>query len=285
MVTVQPAFYELGDNYIKFGDGAQALVKCAEFKPNTDACIRIAPVTHTYTSAGTYIAKQVPTDTQTGKDDYVYASATVTATTNAGSFSATPTTGAAPLKVQFTSIYYATHDSSESQYYVNFGDGTKDLEKITCIKSNGAADLSSYRCLQWGVSHVYNSGTYKAELIKKVGSKATVLSTLPIVVSGSNAGDVQTKSFSATPTTGAAPLTVSFKVPYRSAGGDYFSFGDGTTGCAVPGTTNDYMTGCGVPINTTFTHTYTQPGTYKVIHSRLGPSTILGTATITVGQN
>lgn len=199
-------------------------------------------------------------------------------------FSATPTTGVAPLKVQFTSIYYATHDASETQHYVRFGDESKDLGRITCIKSNGS-DLGSSRCLQWGVSHVYNTGTYTAELIRKVGSQATVLSTLPIVVSGSDAGDTQVKSFSATPTTGVAPLTVSFKVPYRSAGGDYFSFGDGTTGCAVPGTTNDYMTGCGVPINQTFTHTYTQPGTYKVTHSRLGPSTILGTATIAVGQS
>ncbi len=201
-------------------------------------------------------------------------------------FSATPTTGVAPLKVQFTSIYYSTHDASESQYYVNFGDGTKDLERITCIKSNNASDLGSYRCLQWGVSHVYNSGTYTAELIKKVGSQATVLSTLPIVVSGdTQTNNPSTTSFSATPTTGVAPLTISFKVPYRSAGGDYFSFGDGTTGCAVPGTTNDYMTGCLVPINQTFTHTYTQPGTYTVVHSRLGPSTVLGTATITVAQN
>jgi len=74
-VTIQPNFYELGDNYILFGDGTSALVTCAEFKPRTDACVRITPVTHTYTRPATYTLKQVSTPSD--QDGYAYATASV----------------------------------------------------------------------------------------------------------------------------------------------------------------------------------------------------------------
>lgn len=88
----------------------------------------------------------------------------------------------------------------------------------------------------------------------------------------------------ATPTSGPAPLTVTFIAPL-SAGGDYVYFGDGADGCSIPGVTNDGMIGCSVPSGKTFTHTYTKPGVYKATVSRLLPSTILATATITVTGN
>ena len=91
----------------------------------------------------------------------------------------------------------------------------------------------------------------------------------------------QDNTLSVSPTSGAAPLTVTFTAP-PSAGGDYVNFGDGTDGCSVPGVTNDGMTGCSVPTDRPITHTYSQPGTYHIIVSRLLPSTVLGTATITV---
>ncbi|HEY5383015.1 MAG TPA: hypothetical protein VIJ88_00465, partial [Candidatus Paceibacterota bacterium] len=88
----------------------------------------------------------------------------------------------------------------------------------------------------------------------------------------------------ATPTTGTVPLTVTFVAP-PSAGGDYVYFGDGADGCSIAGVTNDGMTGCSVPSGMTFTHTYNKSGIYKAIVSRLLPSTILASATITVSDS
>ncbi len=93
-----------------------------------------------------------------------------------------------------------------------------------------------------------------------------------------------TTSFSATPTSGSAPLTVTFKISTASAGGDNFDFGDGFNACSIQGAVMDEG-GCTAPISTPFTHTYTKPGTYKVTHSRSLPSTILGTSLITVTDN
>ena len=93
-------------------------------------------------------------------------------------------------------------------------------------------------------------------------------------------------SFTATPTSGGTPLTVTFRVPTMSAGGDYFDFGDGTDGCSVAGARRDQEGGgCLVPINAPFTHTYERSGTYTVLHSRRMPSSALGTATIVVTGN
>ena len=91
-----------------------------------------------------------------------------------------------------------------------------------------------------------------------------------------------TNTLSATPTSGAAPLTVTFVFP-GSAGGDYVGFGDGTDACSISGAARDVEMGtCSAPSGVPVTHTYTLPGTYHVSVSRNLPSTILGTATITV---
>lgn len=87
----------------------------------------------------------------------------------------------------------------------------------------------------------------------------------------------------ATPTTGAAPLTVTFIAP-PSAGGDYIYFGDGADGCNVPGVVRDEM-GCSVPSGTPITHTYTKSGVYQASVGRHLPSTTLASATITVTDN
>ena len=82
-------------------------------------------------------------------------------------------------------------------------------------------------------------------------------------------------------TSGTAPFTVTFSIK-QSAGGQYIDFGDGTTGCDISNADD-----CIVPAYPqTFTHTYTNVGTYTVTASRHLPSITLGTATINVnGSN
>jgi len=85
---------------------------------------------------------------------------------NTDIFNASVTRGSAPLRVQFTSPYHATNDSTEPQHYVDFGDGTS-RERITCVSSTGN-DLGSYHCSRWGVNHTYTTnGTYTATLIRE----------------------------------------------------------------------------------------------------------------------
>jgi hypothetical protein len=112
-------------------------------------------------------------------------------------------------------------------------------------------------------------------------STAQQTTTIQAEANAYGVSTANTSGLSASPTSGPAPLTVTFVAP-PSAGGDYVYFGDGADGCSVPGVTNDGMTGCSVPSGVSFTHTYTQPGVYTMSVSRLLPSTTLGTATITV---
>ena len=46
----------LGTIWIDFGDGSKELVSCKKSKPDTDGCSELGPVTHTYTTPGTYLA-------------------------------------------------------------------------------------------------------------------------------------------------------------------------------------------------------------------------------------
>ncbi len=85
----------------------------------------------------------------------------------------------------------------------------------------------------------------------------------------------QKPAFTATPTSGRAPLTVSFYVN----DGDTIDFGDGATGCSV---STDPLN-CFVP--SSFMHTYNTPGTYTVTVGALTPARTIGTATITVTGN
>jgi formylglycine-generating enzyme required for sulfatase activity len=99
------------------------------------------------------------------------------------SFVATPTSGSAPLTVSFTNnSTYAT------SYAWTFGDGT----------SSTAANPPA---------KVYLGGTYTVSLTA-TGPGGTSTTQQQIVVSGGNAAPVA--SFTATPTSGSAPLTVQF---------------------------------------------------------------------------
>ena len=148
-------------------------------------------------------------------------------------FSADPQSGAAPLSVAFT-----TSDSivSTPSYSVDFGDGaTGMMMKGSCIAITAiVGGQGGIRC-SYSVSHTYAStGTYTAQLIKdacggntQCESPSQIVGTTRITV-----GSVTSASFSASPISGTAPLTVQFTstAPQGSDIGRTVDFGDGSSG-------------------------------------------------------
>jgi formylglycine-generating enzyme required for sulfatase activity len=109
--------------------------------------------------------------------------ATVALPTPIAAFTATPTTGAAPLVVSFANTsQYAT------SYAWDFGDGTTST-------------------LATPPSKTYVGGTYTV-MLTATGPSGTASAQQQIVVTG--ASDVPVASFTATPTSGSAPLVVQF---------------------------------------------------------------------------
>ena len=182
---------------------------------------------HTYNAAGTYTASL--TVTGAGGSDTASATITVNAPAPLASFSASPTSGFAPLSVSFTDASSGTITA----WAWAFGDG-------------GTSSASN-------PNHTYTSaGTY----------------TVSLTVSGPGGSDTQaqpglitvatpppTAAFGATPTSGAAPLAVSFTdLSSGSITSRSWSFGDG-------GTSNAQNP----------SHTYTADGTYTVSLTVTGP--------------
>jgi len=212
-----------------FGDGSQPLV--ADNNAN---------VGHQFPGPGTYTV----TLTATGLSGITNsASQTLTIQPPAISISATPTTGAAPLKVQFTA---ANSGGAVTSWSWNFGDGA------TCILQNPSI---------W----YYNPGKYTATLSATgPGGSSTASATITVTAPP----QAPAISISATPTSGAAPLNVQFTG--ANSGGPVTSwswnFGGGSTSALQNPT-----------------HAYTTPGMYSVILSATGPGgSNTASATITV---
>lgn len=52
-------FLGLGNYWVEFGDGTRADTTCAQWKPETDACLKMDTITHTYSAPGTYTATYI----------------------------------------------------------------------------------------------------------------------------------------------------------------------------------------------------------------------------------
>ena len=120
------------------------------------------------------------------------------------SFIATPTSGTAPLQVRFTD----TSTGSPTSWSWNFGDGSTSTLQHP--------------------SHVYaSSGTYTARLTVSKSGVASSTTTRTITVANTNSLGA---SFTASPTSGAAPLTVQFRDTSTGSPTSWsWNFGDGTT--------------------------------------------------------
>ncbi len=235
---------------------------------------------HTYATAGTY----APTFTVTnGNGQSASASATVViGSTNAGTLSASPTSGTAPLGVHFATTNMTQSPSTIHDWYtVDFGDGTSgdlalpSFTSTTCIGSIGCVD------------HTYaQSGTYTAHIVHHpdpaaycpttngtyCGSTLTFNTVTITVTAGQTSG-----TFSASPTSGFAPLTVAFSVGLISFTG--IDFGDGQN-IQAP-----LFGMCSSAPCWTTNHTYAFSGAYtaKLINGYSnGQPQIVGTAAINV---
>jgi len=189
---------------------------------------------HTYTAAGTYTVT-LAVSGPGGSDAISYANYITVYTPVAAAFTAAPTSGPIPLEVTFTNA--SSGDYTDSLW--EFGDGlTSTLESPT---------------------HTYTAaGTYTVTLtVNGPGGTAAISQTH--YITGYTPVEA---AFTAAPTSGFAPLTVTFT---NTSSGDYttslWEFGDGLTSTLESPT-----------------HTYTTIGTHGVTLTVSGPG---GTDTLT----
>ncbi len=192
--------------------------------------------THTYELPGTYIVHLTVTDdngvTDTASQTVQVSATPVSNNSPTASFTASLTSGQAPLAVSFSASGSSDSDGSIASYAWTFGDGGS---------SSGVT-----------ASHTYdNTGTYTARLTVTDDDGATDTSTRSIQVSATPvSNNSPTASFTASLTTGQTPLAVSFSASGSSdSDGSIASyawtFGDGGSSSGV-----------------TASHTYNSTGTY-----------------------
>jgi len=163
--------------------------------------------TYTYSKPGTYTVKETVSNAA-GKDTEIKTNyITVTAPLKApvAALSASPTSGNAPLKVQFTD----KSTNSPTSWKWSFGDGTYSTEK--------------------NPAHTYSkTGKYTVTLtVKNAAGSNTVTKSSYISVAAPP--KVPVAAFSAFPTSGKTPLKVQFTDKSTNSPTSWkWSFGDGT---------------------------------------------------------
>ncbi len=264
--------------FLDFGDGTSAY--------SVYASSYASYVQHTYSSTGTYTAKLIrntsscvasggntlTTYCSLNPQDIIAATTITVGGSGSGTFSAYPSSGSAPLSVNFSGTVWS------AGYSVDFGDGTTSGD-IGC--GHGGCPATSVST-NVNVNHTYTStGTYTAKLRQHFSSNAgncagtdcNVIATVTVSV-----GNTSSPTLSASPTSGAAPLAVTFSVPSTPEQNKKLYFGDGTSD----------LTGCSSTAGWTVTHTYAAVGTYypylATPCTTSGTTYSLGNATITVGQ-
>ncbi len=172
-VTFYASFLR-GQTYsVDFGDGEKAPFKVVGCDGSSiNGCPNEAKVTHTYATSSTYTAKFL---SNVGS---VLATTTITvAHTSVASpvvspsaLLATPLSGASPLRVSFSTQQPFKRDVyTGTNYYVEFGDGTRGYMKII----NNCVGIAPERCvLNWNAVHTYfATGVYIANLVETVDCK------------------------------------------------------------------------------------------------------------------
>ena len=181
---------------------------------------------------------------------------TPTTQTNSIKFTATPTSGTAPLTVSFSQT--AVEDWRAS---VDFGDGQSCGQQY--VSTNTEIGCG------WSTHTYFIPGTYTAKLVSTTGTDGAnrpPLATATIMVTGSNP-----ISFSASPSSGTAPLTVTFQAAGLQSGVRYV---------LATGESSAYdMTSA----NSTQTYSYRTPGTYTA--KLYMNNSVVASRVITIGNS
>jgi PKD repeat protein len=205
---------------------------------------------HTYTHSGTFSPTFIATD-NLGNAVIGAGPASITVSPPTVAFTANPTNGVAPLRVNFTSAGVDSAGNAITSWNWDFGDGSTNTAQ--------------------NPSHTYTTnGTFSPALIATNNLGYSVICTGPASITVS----IPTVAFTANPTNGVVPLTVSFTSPSIDSGGSAitswtWSFSDGSTNT----TQNPF-------------HTYIIPGTFfpaLIVSNNIGLTiTGSGPASITV---
>jgi len=190
---------------------------------------------HTYSTPGEYEVELVVTDTY-GETSIMTRAILVTAPENeapTAAFSATPTTGQAPLTVTFNASASADPDGTIASYAWQFGDGGS---------ATGVTALHTFT----------SQGAYVVQLAVEDDGGETDSATAAILVT-TPGNQVPVASFTADPTSGFYPFDVEFDAstsydPDGSIVAYQWDFGDGNSGSGE-----------------TTTHTYESYGTFTVV--------------------
>ncbi|MDX2138338.1 MAG: PKD domain-containing protein [Chloroflexota bacterium] len=161
--------------------------------------------TKTYNTPGTYDV--ILTASNAGGNSTATLQVTVTIAPPVAAFVGSPTSGLAPLTVNFTD----QSTGSPTSWLWAFGDGVFDFAQ--------------------NPAHTYNTpGTYTVTLlVANAGGDDTEIKTAYITVNA----PPPVAGFSAVPTTGIAPLTVNFSNSSTNASSYLWNFGDGNTSTAT----------------------------------------------------
>src|SRR3989344_3159274 len=304
-----------GSTYtMDYGDGVQEVVQplpgCDANNPLAGKCEDKRTIQHTYTANGSYKAT-LTHNTPGGCTPEAAAQGCLgppashrvigVATLIVGPITATEApiiasiSAPSTLRVGQTCTWHVNTRiiSGDTTFSVIWGDESV-LQQIQAYASSTVQNHATF-------THAYaNAGTYTPRFTA-TNPKGSTSAGYPVVIGGvgggGGGGGGGNISFSAFPTSGAAPLTVAFLVQSISLNGPYsINFGDGTSA-------NVQKTPCTSTcpnvdmINTS--HTYTTSGTYTATLTDPGgctpaaaaqgclgpPATLLGSVTITVGTN
>lgn len=281
---------------IDFGDGRSGTMNVPFGGPDCGSICTVI-VSHTYTSADTYTAQVSDNDN------------TATATVSVSAVSATPpidcpqgshSNGATCVADAAASAIIDSGSLSQNQGPITIVGTTQNLptnsdgidvflvpyavnsrSDYTTISGQmgrdgfykgGISSRDNWSSWSAGFSYV-NAGSYRVYVFaESISHPLLTAGTLTVTLPAP-------ASLSASPTSGTAPLTVTFSGV--TDGGSYtMSYGDNSTGSALVCDSNSGQASCDAR-NVSFAHTYSAPGTYIATFTNGGKT---ATATVTVSK-